>query len=87
MDNLECNQFIIVLFDTSYKVKTSVTAINDLGILVFDKVAHFGASCQDELAHVLDNLLTVFWGDCDEPFGQADFALFAEEEDVVDLCG
>jgi hypothetical protein len=53
--------------------------------LVLDKVAHLGPSCENELGHVFDDLIPLLGGVGEEPLGEADLALLAHKEDVVDL--
>lgn len=52
---------------------------------IFQEVAHFHPSSKYHLCCVLDNLLLFFGWDGNEPFGQPNFALTADEKKPVYL--
>lgn len=70
MDDFETQQFIVVRVDARDEEETRITTVNHLGVLVFEKVAHLGASCQHKSSHVLDNFGLVLCRQRGEPFRQ-----------------
>ena len=82
MNRLQCNQLIIIGIYSRDKEQTRVPPIDHFRVFVFDEVAHPGAAGEDELGDVFDDFSFFFGGEGLEPFGETDFALAREEDEV-----
>ena len=85
VDDFERNEFVIALGDARDEEEGGVAAIDYFGVFVFEKVAHSGASGEDELGDVFGDFELGFGRHGGEPFSETHFALAADEEDPVDL--
>lgn len=84
MNNLQCDQFIVILLNSTHEKERCIAAIDDLRVLVLEKVAHAGPARKDKLCHVLDNLGLTLRAHRLEPFAQPDFALPADQEHPIE---
>ena len=70
MHDLEGDEFIVGGVAAGDAEKGGVAAVNDLGVLVFEEIAHARTAGEDQLRHVFHDLGLVFGRECGEPFGQ-----------------
>ena len=69
MNQLQNYEFVLILIDDGDEIETSVSLVDDLVVLVVDKVAHLGLPCNHQLIHLssctpstsFKNLCFSFW--------------------------
>lgn len=68
MHDLQRHELIIHRPDRTNEEQTRISAIDNLGILVFYEITHLGTAREDELGDVFDYFGFGFRGECYVPF-------------------
>ena len=71
MNDFESDELVVGTRAADDEEEGGVTPVHDLGVPVFEEVAHARAPSEDELGDVFYDFGFVFWGEGCEPFCEA----------------
>lgn len=85
VDDLQCDELIVLRFDGDRKVQAGISFVHDLLVRPFDEGGHFGLSTEDQVDQFLCDLLLGFEVVVSRvPFLQPQLPLTTEQQHEVD---